>query len=313
MKRFFGMEMQTFPTVFHITHHKAGSQWVAEILKYCALDRFQRPDVDLSFFYNVPIKLETVYLTVYVPKKDFNHITAAQPLFSRSGIKYAIVHPSVYLKNWINFRRKEMPCRHFVVIRDLRDTLVSLYFSWKISHAFHFPWQFKSREILNKVSVEQGLAAWIGDGERSVYNGLLDPPFLRKHYDRMNNADENGIMAFLQNILDYIADIQASWMNDDALMIRYEDLISDEIGGFEKIVDHCQIPVSRERLHEIIHYNRFETVTGRHPGEEDVQAHQRKGISGDWRNYFSLSVKEKFKSRFGDVLIKTGYESDLNW
>jgi lipopolysaccharide transport system ATP-binding protein len=307
------MEKQSSPTVFHVTHHKAGSQWVAEILKYCALDRFQRPDIDLSFFYNMPIKPEMVYLTVYVPKKDFDHITTARPLFSMPGMSYTLTHPSVYLENWRNFRVRKIPFRRFVVIRDLRDTLISLYFSWKISHAFHFPWQFKSRELLHRLSVEEGLAAWIGEGERSRYDGQLNPPFLEKHYKRINRENDNGITLFLQKLLDYIADIQLSWINDDAFLIRYEDLIADEVGGFEKIVDHCRIPVSRERLHEIIHYNRFEAVTGRHPGEEDVQAHQRKGISGDWRNYFSLSVKEKFKSRFGDVLIKTGYESDLNW
>ena len=306
--------MNTYPTVFHITHHKAGSQWVAEILKHCALERFQRPDVDLAFFYNLPIKPGMVYLTVYVPKKDFGHITASNLLISWPGLKYTTHHPLVSMKNWINFRGRKIPHRRFVVIRDLRDTLVSLYFSWKISHTFHFPWQFKSREILNKISIGQGLSAWIGEGEkRSDYDGQLNPPFLTMHYESMNRSGDSGILAFLKNILDYIADIQISWLNDDSLLIRYEDLIADEIGGFEKIVDHCQIPVSRDRLHEIIHYNRFETVTGRRRGEEDVQAHQRKGISGDWRNYFSASVKKKFKKRFGDVLIKTGYESDLNW
>ena len=307
------MDMQRFPTVFHITHHKAGSQWVAEILKHCALERFQKPDVDLSFFYKVPIKPEMIYLTVYVPEKDFEHITLSNPLITWPGIKYTMRHPMIYMQNWMNFKVKQIPFRHFVVIRDLRDTLVSLYFSWKISHAFHFPWQFKSRELLNNMETEQGLESWIGEGERSVYNGLLNPPFLKKHYERMNHSGNKDIMTFLKNILDYIADIQISWINGDSLLIRYEDLIADEISSFEKIVDHCQIPVSRERLHEIIKYNRFETVTGRCRGEEDILAHQRKGISGDWRNYFSASVKSKFKKRFGDVLIQTGYESDLDW
>lgn len=306
-------QINTCPTVFHITHHKAGSQWVAEILKYCALERFQRPDIDLSFFYNVPMKPEKIYLTVYVTKKDFEQITAFNPQISWPGLKYIMRHPKIYTQNWMNFRVRQLPCRRFMVIRDLRDTLVSLYFSWKVSHVFHFPWQFKSRELLNKLSMEQGLDCWIGEGERTIFDGLLKPPFLKTRYEKLNHSDADGIKAFLKSILDYIADIQISWIHDDSLMIRYEDLIADEISVFEKIVDHCQIPVSRERLHDIINFNRFETVTGRHRGEENIQAHQRKGISGDWRNYFSDSVKEKFKKRFGDVLIKTGYECDLNW
>ncbi|RJP84125.1 MAG: hypothetical protein C4518_19665 [Desulfobacteraceae bacterium] len=305
--------MNFSPTVFHITHHKAGSQWVAEILKYCALERFQRPDVDLSFFYNTPIKPETVYLTVYVPKKDFEHVTACDPRLSWQGIKYSMGHPQLYMKNWVNFQMKRIPCRRFIVIRDLRDTLVSLYFSWKISHVFHFPWQFKSRELLSESTEEQGLLYWIGEGERTRFDGRFNPPFLKAQYDLMNHSKANDIVAFLKKILDYIADIQVSWIHDDSLLIRYEDLIADEIGVFERIVDHCQIPVSRDRLHEIIRYNRFETVTGRQRGEENIQAHQRKGIAGDWRNYFSETIKNKFKARFGEVLIKTGYEKDLNW
>lgn len=306
--------IKTVPAVFHITHHKAGSQWVAEILKYCALDRFQRPDVDLSYFYEAPIKPGSVYLTVYVPKKDFEHITTFNPLLSWQGVKYTLGHPMLYAKNWINFQVKGNPVRRFIVIRDLRDTLVSLYFSWKVSHVFHFPWQFRSRELLNASTEEQGLLCWIGEGKRRRFDGRFNPPFLKKQYDQLNRLGLDNISVVLQNILDYIADIQTSWLDDHhSLLIRYEDLIKDETGIFEQIVDHCEIPVSRERLHEIIRYNRFETVTGRQPGQENIEAHQRKGIAGDWRNYFSDAIKQKFKARFGDVLIKTGYEQDLNW
>ena len=81
----------------------------------------------------------------------------------------------------------------------------------------------------------------------------------------------------------------------------------------ELISDHCQFDVTRDQLHAIVKNNQFEKVTGRRPGEENHEAHQRKGIAGDWRNYFTDTLKDKFKSRFGDVLIKTGYEQDLNW
>jgi len=54
-------------------------------------------------------------------------------------------------------------------------------------------------------------------------------------------------------------------------------------------------------------------LTGRRPGQEDIHAHQRKGIAGDWRNHFTTRVKEVFKQRYGHVLIATGYEPDLNW
>jgi len=59
---------------------------------------------------------------------------------------------------------------------------------------------------------------------------------------------------------------------------------------------------------------RFEQVSGgRQRGEEDVHSHVRKGVSGDWRQYFTAPVKVAFKERFGDVLIACGYEKDNDW
>ena len=81
----------------------------------------------------------------------------------------------------------------------------------------------------------------------------------------------------------------------------------------EQIVDYCQIDISRYRLHEVIEQHSFATIAGRQLGEENVQSHHRKGIAGDWRKHFSDRVKKEFKQRFGKILIKTGYESNLDW
>jgi lipopolysaccharide transport system ATP-binding protein len=78
--------------------------------------------------------------------------------------------------------------------------------------------------------------------------------------------------------------------------------------------DECRLPVSRARFREIVLANRFGRLTGgRSWGNEDVSAHERKGIAGDWRNYFTGPVKQAFKARYGGLLVATGYERDLNW
>jgi len=60
--------------------------------------------------------------------------------------------------------------------------------------------------------------------------------------------------------------------------------------------------------------NRFEAQTGGRPrGVEDVTAHQRKGVAGDWRNHFTDRIKRAFKARYGGLLVATGYEKDLDW
>ena len=124
-----------------------------------------------------------------------------------------------------------------------------------------------------------------------------------------------GLLYLLRGRVTFItAQIQISWIHDpDTLLIRYEDLLLDEQTFFEYILNYCQIPFNRQRLRDIVQANSFETMTGRHRRQEDITVHQRKGMPGDWRNYFSERVKEMFKKRFGHILIHTGYERDGNW
>jgi lipopolysaccharide transport system ATP-binding protein len=263
----------SLPTVFHITHQKAGSQWVAEILKYCALERAVFPKFDVAHFRQAPIKPGGVYLTVYISRTEFERVINPLEALSWRDYRCFLQHPMRSFLNWFNFGILRKPCIKFVIIRDLRDALISLYFGHKVNHSLHY----KYRAFLNSVDKEQGL------------------------------------LRLMNEVIGRFANIQLSWIDDDVLLIRYEELLADEQAVFEKIINYCQIHVTSQRLHEIVNYNSFETLTGRRPGEEDVTVHQRKALIGDWRNHFSKRVKKEFKKQFGDVLIKTGYERDMNW
>lgn len=109
------------------------------------------------------------------------------------------------------------------------------------------------------------------------------------------------------------ATIQSSWLGSDILIIKYEELISDEYKIFDKIIRYCQIDIDRQLLHDVIRANSFKSLTGRKPGEEDINSHLRKGIAGDWHNHFSKRIKDEFKQRFGHILIQAGYEENFNW
>ena len=54
-------------------------------------------------------------------------------------------------------------------------------------------------------------------------------------------------------------------------------------------------------------------TNGRKQGQENVTHHYRKGVAGDWRNYFTPRVTKEFKQRYGDLLIELGYESSHDW
>jgi lipopolysaccharide transport system ATP-binding protein len=235
--------------VFHITHAKAGSQWLRQILHDCAPDRIVTPQYEMAQFFREPVCAGMIYPALYVTREEFDSI--ALPTNSRS----------------------------FVVIRDLRDTLVSWYFSVKVSHVADHPRVLELREVLNARDQQEGLI-W-----------SLESRYFHE----------------------FVA-IQRSWQKSGKQLIRYEDLLERDEEVLERVLLHeCCMPIKDARLREVVQANRFERVTGRARGTEDISSHWRKGIVGDWRNYFTDPVKDLFKERFGGVLIETGYESANDW
>lgn len=104
-----------------------------------------------------------------------------------------------------------------VVIRDLRDALVSWYYSMKVSHE-DIPGTriARIRESLRPRSLEEGLLCLIeGDEE---FTGLL------AH-----------------------AGMRLSWLGSCDLMVRYEELLEDEAGQFDRLLRCCGIEVEPER------------------------------------------------------------------
>ncbi len=64
-----------------------------------------------------------------------------------------------------------------------------------------------------------------------------------------------------------------------------------------------------EELVALYDQNSFKKITGgRNQGVEDQNAHYRKGISGDWRNYFDESLITYFREVTRDLLEVLGYE-----
>ncbi len=241
--------VNTQPTIFHVTHWKAGSQWIKQILLACAPERIVAPQIGETQYRHWPIQGGKIYPTIYIDKKDFDA------------------------------RRQPAPFRRFVVIRDLRDTLVSGYFSMKISHA----------EI---------------DRAVSRFRGALNSLSL-----------DDGMIYLMDEWLAESARIQLTWQEAGERLLKYEDLIEHDLEILEPLLlDECGLAVARERFRQIVISNRFENqALGRRPGTEDLTSHNRKGISGDWKTHFTEKVKRAFKARFGGILVATGYERDLNW
>ncbi|MFC7356139.1 sulfotransferase domain-containing protein [Jejudonia soesokkakensis] len=116
------------------------------------------------------------------------------------------------------------------------------------------------------------------------------------------------------------ASFNEAWLKElnkrnNIYLIRYESLLENPYDtlaqmfssffGFEKI--------NKQKLTTIIAKYSFENQTKRKAGEENVKSFLRKGIKGDWKNYFGEKEKEIFKKHANHMLIKLGYEDNTNW
>lgn len=97
--------------------------------------------------------------------------------------------------------------------------------------------------------------------------------------------------------------------SDSVLKIRYEDLVGSRGGGNDdvqfatilEIANFLDISISEEKSRSI-----FDKVWGH-------SKTFRKGIIGDWKNYFTEEHIRLYKKVYGNVLIDLHYEDNTDW
>lgn len=209
--------------------------------------------------------------------------------------------------------------RGFHVIRDPRDLLVSAYFSHMVSHAVTGEWKELPihRERLKSLSKEEGLLAELGFRERE-FGYLADWDYERDDVLelRMRDLTPRPYAGFVEifRFLDLVDVEPCSARAQVSFLARYTaNRIREKtrLGtGLPLRSDH----IPAEKLLGIVFDNRFEKLSGgRKRGEDDVKSHFRKGVAGDWRNHFTPKIERAFKDRYGELLVRLGYESNLDW
>lgn len=239
---------ESHPTVLHLTHQKAGSQWVYAVLSAFVADRIVPPLINSAHLLGAPVIASGVYPTCYVTREEVEVI--------------------------------QLPDSHrkVAVIRDLRDTLVSLYFSVNVSHV-----------------------------------DLPDPELIRLRDHIRTLSRDDGLRLLMHEALPRIAAIQLSWSGGDAPLVRYCELVSDPEGAFGRLLRMWAIRPTSRQLRSVVRVLSFEAQSGRIRGVEDVSSHLRKGMPGDWRNHLHGDVLAEFKEIYDEVLIETGYEASRDW
>ena len=95
--------------------------------------------------------------------------------------------------------------------------------------------------------------------------------------------------------------------DEEILLLRYEDLLADFESSFSNALDYAGLQVPESDIARMKAEYSFQSMTNRKSGEEDTSHHYRKGVAGDWENYFDEEISAAFNRVYGDVCTALGY------
>lgn len=100
----------------------------------------------------------------------------------------------------------------------------------------------------------------------------------------------------------------------NVLNIRYERMIENLADELSRICEFVGARTNRQVLSRCVKHSSFHRMSGgRARGVADPAAHVRKGIVGDWKNYFTRHDGELLQAGSASLLQDLGYETDADW
>lgn len=109
------------------------------------------------------------------------------------------------------------------------------------------------------------------------------------------------------------AEFLKSWRGRSGVAwVKYENLHTDTSGEMTHLIQKLGMEADPDRIASAIEVNRFENISGREQGQEDVNSHKRKGIVGDWENYLTLEMG-RLVQEHEPFLYELGYEANDSW
>jgi hypothetical protein len=176
--------------------------------------------------------------------------------------------------------------KHLFIYRDLRDMVLSHLFGAKARGID----TWVRRYFLSLNSDEERLAflikGWPEKTKVAGYPEKVDFPDVGKRF-----------LAFYP------------WLNNDnCFTVKFEELIEGKtkVETLYRLAKFLQPSGEEEKIMASIESMKL----GFDPRKSKTF---RKGVSGEWRQHFTQAHVSMFKECAGDLLIKLGYETDLNW
>jgi hypothetical protein len=112
---------------------------------------------------------------------------------------------------------------------------------------------------------------------------------------------------------DWVHHLKICLKKRELILARYEELSASPESTLKNIFKGLDAEVQDTVIRDAVGLFSFEKMAKRAKGCEDLNSFFRKGIVGDWKNYFNDQHKARFKSAAGEYLIDFGYEKDDKW
>jgi hypothetical protein len=174
------------------------------------------------------------------------------------------------------------PFRGTHMVRDPRDVVVSGYF-------YHLWTEERWANVPN--SRYEGLSYREALNRRDRHDGLL------LEMERMCRDQLPEMLAW-------------DYSQPEFLELKYEDVIEDEEGSFERVFRHYGLRErDARRALDIVRMKSFSNVSGRKLGDVGGATHLRSGRPGEWRAHFTTDHLDRWRELSGDGITRLGYES----
>lgn len=173
------------------------------------------------------------------------------------------------------YKRHYLPNRSIhkpiLVVRDPRDVWISFYF-----HVVHLHQNEDVRDALSFSSTTE--------------DAILVERFIKLYLEHPERF--YPFFTYEQFI--------KSWMaatSNKAFFVKYEDLQNDAYAVLNRVCNMYDFDIPSDLMRNAIEANSFSRLSNRNKGVMDSKSHKRKGIVGDWKNYFSDELLEYVYSK----------------
>lgn len=288
-------------------YQKSGTNWVNNLLNL-------HPQVICRGEYHFPIILKGIqsFLQINnfntkfdnIARKHFEglikdcltHNTSKKPAFKTMWFG----DKTPWNFNWIESHVILEDASYILISRDPRDILVSQIYH-RLRHLYMNSESTEFQNVLSKYPSIQKKLALFKD----------EPSYFNTHPTELL-TDES-----------YIKEVMLSWSNHMEAQNRWLKMVDKDYPririhqvSYEDLSSNFE--EERNKLFEFLHLDPSKALDPgalETPGfqHDDNLSHYRKGMVGDWKNYFTKNSEAWVKETAGNMLISEGYEKDLDW